>query len=79
MPPHLPNRATRYTAEISPSAIGGALAFGALAGLTLGPVGAVAGILVGVTTGELLDRRVDSHRVVSYPDEAPLYPTRKRA
>lgn len=79
MPSHLPISTTRRTGEISPSGIGGALAFGALSGLTLGPVGAVAGILVGVAAGELLDRRVEGQRVRTYADAASHHSTRKSA
>jgi len=77
MPSHPSASTTRRTREISPSGIGGALAFGALAGLTFGPVGAMAGILAGVAAGELLDRRVEGQRVRIYKDMAPHHPTRK--
>jgi len=58
--------------EMSPSAVGGALTAGAAAGLTLGPIGAIAGLVVGGIGGELLDRYVDARQ-----HESPRPPARK--
>lgn len=68
------HRRRRRSTEMSPSAIGGALTFGAVAGLTLGPLGTVAGLVVGGTVGELLDRYVDDH-----PTTRPHDPVQGRA
>lgn len=49
--------------DVTSSAIGGALVAGAAGGLTLGPVGTVAGLVMGGVAGEIFDRYVDTkHR-----------------
>ena len=53
------NGAWHAACRPSPSAIDGAL-FGGVMGAALGPVGALAGMVIGGLTGELVDRRHDA-------------------